>query len=88
MRDYITLGPTPRDEDCARHRTEAHREVNRYIKAIEKTLGKPPDGASLGIHVSYEVCCWYDTENLAAKQYAFDCKSRGPTTWPENKEGI
>lgn len=54
MRDYITIGSSPPDEDCAQagsldYADVAHEECRRYIDCIRKKLGPEPLGAKLGI---------------------------------------
>ena len=93
MRDYIEIGPTPPEEDCAQVGTEnyhkdSRKECERYIEAIRKKLGNEPALARLAIKVfphdfgSYrEVVCYYDDMDETAMKYAFDCESNGPMTW-------
>lgn len=93
MRAYITLGPTPCEEDCAQvgqpdYREKAVPECKRYIQLLRKTLGPQPEGARLAIKWfdhdfgSYcEVVCYYATEIKEAVDYAFRCESQAPLTW-------
>lgn len=94
-RDYINIGSTPCNEDCAQVGTEnyssrAREECRRFIEAIRETLGDEPEGAQLAVKAFshdfgtyYEVVCWYDEDNAEAEEYAFKCESDAPTDWPE-----
>lgn len=95
MRDYLSIGSTPCDEECAQVGTEnyaarAKEECRRFIGALRATLGEEPEGASLAVKsfphdfgTYYEVVCWYDDENEASADYAYKCESDGPSEWPE-----
>lgn len=95
MRDYLNIGSSPCNEDCAQLGSEnyavrANEECQRYIAAIRATLGAPPEGASLAIKsfehdfgVYYEVVCWYDDSFPESVEYAYKCESDGPCDWPE-----
>jgi hypothetical protein len=93
MRDYLTLGPAPCDEDCAQvgqpdYHERARHECKRFIDLIRRTLGPEPDGARLAIKSfphdfgNYtEVVCYFDSEIEAAVVYAYRCESDAPATW-------
>ena len=93
MRDYMDLGSTPTDEDCAQvgspdYHTKSREECNRYIEVIRRVLGPEPEGARLAVKSnphdfgSYlSVVCHYDDANEAATNYAYRCESDTPRTW-------
>jgi len=93
MRDYISLGQTPPNEECIQvgapnYRIRAIQECKKYIEVIRKMLGPEPEGAKLDIKacdhelgVYYDVVCYYDDENKVAAEYAFNCEANGPQTW-------
>jgi len=92
-RDYIDIGSSPSDEQCAQVGSEgyhqrAREECTRFIQLIRKHLGPEPEGARLAVKSfphdfgSYlEVVCWFDEDNEEARKYAFKCESDGPRTW-------
>jgi len=93
MMEWMELGPTPPEEDCAQvgqpdYREKAIPECRRYIDVIRKKLGPEPPGAQLKIKSNphdfgtyYDVGCYYDEDNKEAMEYAFKCESEGPMTW-------
>jgi hypothetical protein len=93
MRDYLTLGSTPSDEDCAQvgapdYYGRARDECRRFIDLIRRHLGPEPEGARLDItsfpHDSgeyLEVVCYFDTDVRDAVDYAYRCESDAPATW-------
>ena len=94
MREYIELGSSPCDEECAQvgqadYETAARiRECLRFIDAIRAKLGPEPPGARLVVKgfshdygTYYEVVCWYDPKIDESVEYAFRCESESPKTW-------
>ena len=93
VHDYISIGSTPCDEDCAQvgtdnYNTRARDECMRFISLIRKSLGSEPQGAKLTVKAFphdfgtyHEVVCYYDDENEEATNYAFKCESEAPSTW-------
>jgi hypothetical protein len=92
-REYIDIGGTPAEEDCAQTGiTENYEHLNRlecraYIMALRRVHGDPPAGAEIKIHVnphemgSYrEVRCVFDPEDPAAVAYA-DKVGNGLARW-------
>ncbi len=54
MRDYIDLGSSPANEDCAQVGSEnysqkAREECVRFIELIRKVVGEEPEGAYLAV---------------------------------------
>jgi len=99
MRDYLTIGSTPPEEECAQvgsdgYRKRAIAEINRYRELILKTCGEPPAGAELkamwnphdfGEYV--ELVVEYDDGDPKGLEYAFHVESHGPSNWAgENAE--
>ena len=97
MRDYISIGATPADEECAQvgtpdyaHAQKSREEGKRFIELIRKKLGEEPEGASLAIKsfphdfgTYHEVVCYYDDNNEQAVEYAYKCESDAPLTWED-----
>lgn len=93
MREYLNIGSTPAEEDCAQigsddYAPRAKAECKRFIEVIRKKLGNEPAGATLKMKgfphdfgTYYEVVCEYDENNEKAMNYAFKCESDAPTTW-------
>jgi len=95
MRDYLTIGSAPCDEDCAQvgqsnYIWQARKECQRFIQLIRKTLGPEPEGAHLAVKSFphefgdyLEVVCHFDPEIKASVDYASRCESDAPATWEE-----
>jgi hypothetical protein len=93
MRDYLTIGSAPCDEDCAQvghpnYTWQARQECQRFLQLIRKTLGPEPEGARLAVTSfphefgdDLEVVCHVDTDVPAAVDYAFRCEAETPATW-------
>jgi hypothetical protein len=93
MREYLTLGPAPCDEDCAQvgqpdYHERARHECRRFILLIRQKLGPEPEGAWLSTKsfphdfgTYYEVVCYFNTEIQASVDYASRCEAETPATW-------
>ncbi len=97
MRDYISIGSTPCEEDCARvgspdYHERSRDECRRFIELIRQKLGQEPDGARLAVKsfphdfgTYHEVVCHYDDAYPESQRYAFRCESEAPTTWTDGR---
>ncbi len=93
MFDYIEIGATPCEEECAQvgspdYAKRAREECKRFAQVIRQKLGPEPEGAHLAIKSFphdfgnyYGLVCCYDSENPEAVAYALACESHGPETW-------
>lgn len=91
--DYLELGSSPADEDCAQLGTDdyaarARAECQRYIALIRQVVGPEPAGAHLRIKgfphdfgTYYAVVCAFTPESQEAIDYAWRCDAEAPTTW-------
>lgn len=92
-RDYIDIGSTPTEEDCAQvgqpdYEKKARAECARFIQLIRQTLGEEPEGARLAVKSNphdfgtyYEVVCYFEDSNEEATSYAYRCEAETPTKW-------
>ena len=95
MRDYISIGPTPGDEDCQQlgqdyDEQKARAECDRFLALIKKVVGEEPTGATLAVKTQphdfgcyLEVVCYYDDNDEEAVEYAFRCEEDAPTEWEQ-----
>lgn len=95
MRDYMTIGSSPYDEDCVQVGTDEYYEryrieLNALKNQMLRVLGEPPELTSLGIKsfphdfgTYHELVCFYDDEDEASSEYAFRCESELPAKWDE-----
>ena len=96
MRDYIDIGSSPSEEDCAQvgspdYERRARTECARFIELIRKTLGEEPPGAHLAVKSNphdfgtyYQVVCYFEGSDEEAREYAFRCESEAPARWDTN----
>ena len=93
--DYMNIGSTPPEEDCAQVGAEDYRErtraeTNRYIEVLRQKLGREPIGARLAVKgfqhdfgTYYEVVCYYNEDFPDSLNYALACEGYGPKTWDD-----
>jgi hypothetical protein len=95
MFDYISIGPTPAEEDCAQvgeedYYTRARKECNRYIELLLRTFGAEPDGARLRMMRCphdfgdyLDVVVEYDPAKPESLEYALLLEEKAPSRWDE-----
>ena len=93
MKDYLNIGSTPPEEDCAQVGSEnfyeeSMKECKRYIDCLRKFVGVEPFGAELKVKsfphdfgTYYEVVCYFDDDIPESLEYALKCEGEGPMTW-------
>jgi hypothetical protein len=93
MRDFINIGCTPLDEDCAQvgsknYLPRAMNECGKFIHLLQKTFGPEPEGARLAIKsfphdfgTYHEVVCWFDDDLPESVKYAYKLEAETPATW-------
>ena len=96
--EYMELGPTPCDEDCAQlgtdgYRERARKEAQAYIRQLVRIHGEPPayaDFATKWFNHEFgqycEVVIKYDEDNDEAREYAYKVESNLPPTWDKVAE--
>jgi hypothetical protein len=93
MRDFISIGPSPVNEECVQTNTidydvRARAECRRFIELIRNKLGPEPPLTRLGIETfthnlrTYmEVVCYYNANNDVSIEYAYRCEAESPESW-------
>jgi hypothetical protein len=93
MRDVITLGPAPIEEEWARidqpdYHNRAHAHCSVYVQQLRRQFGREPQGAALqidslpiGTGNCLMVVCYFDAENQDALAYALRCDREALKTW-------
>jgi hypothetical protein len=93
--DYLTLGSTPCNEDCAQVGTDnyvvrAKKECTAYKNQLERHFQNFPDGCYLTIKgfphdfgTYYEVIVRYDENDEASSEFAYDMESNSPVNWDD-----
>jgi hypothetical protein len=96
MREYMEIGPSPYDEDCAQVGTDNYAQrVDKELNAYKNQLNRLfPDAESKGITFrtkwfnhdfgSYgEICLYWNTDNEIANEYAYTIEANLPSNWDE-----
>jgi hypothetical protein len=95
MQNYVSLAPTPIEEDCAQvgtadHAARARAECRRFIALLRKNFGQEPEGARLAVKSFphdfgdyLEVICYFDDTLPASVEYAYHCEDNLPATWDD-----
>ncbi len=94
MRDYITLGPVPADEDCipcGHDRKKEIKECVRYLGLLNKMFPNLPEECLFAIksfnhdYGTYrEVVVYFDDEDEEAIEWAFFIESHIPIYWDDD----
>jgi hypothetical protein len=91
-REYISLGPTPCDEDCVpagTHPSQEIKECNAYKRQLRRMFPNPPENTSIGVKYFYtgggyrEVVVYYDDNSEASWTYAINVERNLPAKWDE-----
>lgn len=96
VKEYIEIGPTPYNEDCAQvgfedYRKDALKEMDTYINQLNRVF---LDAESKGITFKQkwfdhdfgaygEVCIYWNPENPIANEYVYIIESDLPGNWDE-----
>ncbi len=95
MRDYLSVGSSPCNEECAQvgsvdYSEMARKECQRFIAEIRNVCGQEPEGARLTIRLfphdfgTYrEVVCYYDDKYPDSVEYAFWVEGNSTEKWGE-----
>jgi hypothetical protein len=95
MKTYLSLAPSPIEEDCAQvgtpsYRQQALAECARFIRLLRQKFGPEPEGARLSVKwfdhdfgPYCEVVCYYNTDIPPSVEYAYACEANLPATWDE-----
>lgn len=93
--DYLTLGPTPADEDyaqlgCDGYATKARREGNAYINQLTRMFPLASKLVTFKVKFhphdfgSYmEVTAVYDDKNEQSVMAAYEIEANLPVTWDD-----
>lgn len=94
MRDYLTLGSAPTDEECVQvtdkdfYIKEMKEECLRYARLLNTKFPNRPEGCTFSIRNFphdfgnyYEVVVNFDNENEEQMNYAFEVENNLPERW-------
>lgn len=93
--EHLTLGPTPREEECAQVGTDEYpvrvrREGKAYIGQLVRMFGSPPPGAEFRLKsfphdfgTYHEVVLSFDSSVKTAVEFACHVEGNLPGEWDE-----
>lgn len=87
--DYISIGPTPTEEDCAQvgsdgYAFRARKECEVFKEQLKRTFPKGRFGIKAQTHdygTYYEVVAYLPEDDKAAAEEAFKAEAETPTLW-------
>jgi hypothetical protein len=99
MREWLTLGPVPVEEDCVQvnsngdYLLEMSKEVRRFVELLNNRFVNQPEGAYFAVKSEYhdfgqykEAAVFYDSDDAEAEEFAFFVECNLPMTWNETKQ--
>ena len=98
MKDFMTLGPVPFEEDCIQVSPEVdysamRKEVANYVALLESRFINIPENAYFGIKreshdfgTYFEAAVYWDTEDADSQAFANFVESHLPATWAEDSK--
>jgi hypothetical protein len=93
--DYLTIGSSPAEEECAQvgkegYGEKAQKECRAFINQLVRQFGEPPYGARFSVKnfphdfgTYKEVCVIYDENSEEAIAFAFKVEAESPANWDE-----
>ena len=93
MQDYLAIGSTPCDEDCAQVGSQGYYEKSQlecreFIAQLRRQFGNEPEHTQLRTVANphdfgtyYEVHCFYDDDYRESVAYALTCADDAWSSW-------
>ena len=102
MANYISIGSSPSDEDCAQttnpdYDTLSRQECERFRQLILNICGPPPESAWVGVKkfpyecdsgFYREVVVFYHDTDSEGIDYAYWVENHSPTTWDQTEKTL
>jgi len=95
MRDYISIGSTPSDEECAQVGTldypeKSKAECRAFKNQLERAFPNIPDGTYFTVKsfphdfgTYREVVVSYDEDDEESREFAYKVEGESPTNWDD-----
>ena len=96
MKDFMTLGPVPFEEECIQvspevDYTEMRNEVVKYVNLLQERFVNIPENAYFGIKreshdfgTYFEAAVYWDTEDADSQAFAYFVENRLPASWKDD----
>ena len=94
MRDYMTLGSVPYEEDCIQMGKEGQKEeCRKFVNMLREKFINIPEWASFSVKSNpYEYDCYYEAavnwndEDEESTQFAFFVETNIPARWDDTEQ--
>ena len=99
MREWLTLGPAPYEEDCVQVNSNGEylpamsQEVRKFVQFLDERFLNIPENAYFGVKreshdfgTYMEAAIFWDTEDPESEQFAFFVESHIPATWNDDSK--
>ena len=99
MREFMTLGPVPYEEDCVQvnsnsdYLTDMVKEVRKFVEFLESRFLNIPENAYFGVKSENhdfgpykEAAIYWDTDDEDSEKFAFFVESHLPATWSDDSK--
>jgi hypothetical protein len=96
MKDFMTLGPVPFEEDCIQVSPEVdytamRNEVSNYVALLDSRFINIPENAYFGIKreshdfgTYFEAAVYWNTEDADSQAFAFFVENHLPASWKDD----
>ena len=99
MREWLTLGPVPYEEDCVQvnanedYLPAMSQEVRRFVQFLSNRFLNIPENAYFGVKTEghdfgtyKEAAIYWDTDDEESERFAMFVESNIPATWSDTKQ--
>ena len=99
MREWLTLGPVPYEEDCVQVSSNEDylpamvKEVRKFVEFLNNRFLNIPENAYFGVKSENhdfgpykEAAIYWDTEDEESEQFAYFVESHIPATWNDTNQ--
>ena len=99
MREWLTLGPVPYEEDCVQVNSNEdylpamNAEVKRFVNFLTERFLDIPENAYFGVKREYhdfgtylEAAVYWDDEDEDATNFAYFVETNIPATWSDDSK--
>ena len=99
MREWLTLGPVPYEEDCVQVNSNEDylpamvKEVRKFVQLLDNRFLNIPENAYFGVKSENhdfgpykEAAIYYDTDDAESEQFAFFVETNLPATWNDESK--
>ena len=99
MREWLTLGPVPYEEDCVQVNSSEDylpamvKEVRKFVEFLNNRFLNIPENAYFGVKSENhdfgpykEAAIYWDTDDEESEKFAYFVESHIPATWNDTNQ--